>query len=354
MDTQNHFYGHSATLARYAGLRRLRHIGGLLQHGWVATSPLAVNFGDFPQVGRDGDSRKLLVWSHGSRAWRHDREERRSIAIGAPFLYALELARQNLGDALPAEEQRRPLIVPLHRTHVRRVASDPPSLARFYFDALGPSTVCLHSEDLVDVGTVAAWAEAGHEVVSAGDRFDPNFLPRLLGGILRSSRMVTNRLSTALWYAIGAGVPSSVFGPAPLIEGESRSALDRLVEIWPEVHGDNVPLEVSAPVAAGELGLAHLREPAELNSILGWDQPLSVRAAADYWTGGPVGKAMAVLNLRSRADSDASVRETTVAGGPKASDFLKHPLSHLPRTLPKLGQVGSGSDGLFPDWVRPI
>ena len=115
MDTQNHFYGHSTVLARYAGLRRPRHLAGLLQHGWTALSPLEVNFGDFPRVGAEGDARRLLVWSHASRAWDPQTQDRPSTAIGAPWLYLARMLRPTLPPHDPAAS---PLVIPMHGTHV--------------------------------------------------------------------------------------------------------------------------------------------------------------------------------------------------------------------------------------------
>lgn len=348
MDTSNHFYGHSAVFAAYAGQRRVRHIDGLVQHGWVATSPLAVNFGDFPQVARDGDPRRLLVWSHGSRAWSPGGQDRPTTPVGAPFLYLLRLLAASPAAPEEVAGDRRPLVVPLHRTHVRRTDADPVALSGFYRDALGPCTVCLHAEDLRQAGVTDAWRVAGHDVVSAGDRFDPLFLPRLARGVLGSSRVVSNRLSTIVWYAAAARVPATVFGPPPLIEGESREALDRLTGLWPEVHGEDSALSVTGPLADAELGAGHLLEPAELAQALGWRGALSARPFADYWLGGPVVKALTVLGVRRREESDEAVRASTVGGGPRPVDFLRHPLSHLPRRLPRR------VDPTDPvDWVRP-
>lgn len=347
MDIQNHFYGHSAALARYAGQHRARHIDGLLQHGWVASSPLAVNFGDFPEVGRGADQRRLLVWTHTSRAWSPDDEDRVTTPVGAPFLYLLRLlADQQQLEQVPGDG--RPLVVPLHRTHVRATDSDPEGLSRFYRELLGPSTVCLHSEDLKQAGTVEAWRRGGHEVVSAGDRFDPLFLPRLARGVLASSRVVSNRLSTIVWYAAAAGVSATVFGPAPLIEGESRDALDRLTHLWPELHAEDAPLATTKPVADAELGASHLLSPGELARVLGWSHPWSGRAFGSYWMGGPVAKALTVVGLRDREASGTAVAATTVQGGPRPVDFLRHPLSHLPRRLPRLVDPRASLD-----WCRP-
>jgi len=67
VDTQNHFYGHTAALAAYAGLSRPRHVAGLIQHGWTTIPPIPVNFGDFPDVERDG-RRKLFVFTVDNQA----------------------------------------------------------------------------------------------------------------------------------------------------------------------------------------------------------------------------------------------------------------------------------------------
>lgn len=358
MDIQNHFYGHSGVLAGYTGHRRLRHINGLVQHGWVVTSPLVSNFGDFAHVGaRPGDSRRLFVWSHSSRAWSPDRdaEPRTTTPIGAQFLYLLRSPRfqaSTLDAALP-QDQRKPLVVPMHGTHVTRIDSDPAALSDFYREALGPSTVCLHSEDIKQRGIVEAWQAGGHEVVSAGNRFDPLFLPRIGLGVQRASRVVSNRLSTVIWYAAAAGTPASVFGPVSRIAGEPDDALERLVQTWPEVHAEDAPLSVVAGVAAGELGAQYVRTPDELNRLLGWKAPVSAHAFLDYWAGGPVAKALAVLGLRQRAGTaspagNPAAHTGAPAPGPKASDFLHNPLSHLPRRLPQPPAPGAAIE-----WVRP-
>jgi len=61
VDIQNHFYGHTAALAAYAGLSRPRHVAGLIQHGWTTVPPIPVNFGDFPTVEKDRRRRASIV-----------------------------------------------------------------------------------------------------------------------------------------------------------------------------------------------------------------------------------------------------------------------------------------------------
>ena len=140
MDTQNHFYGHTAALAAYAGLSRPRHVAGLIQHGWTTVPPIPVNFGDFPNVEMSG-RRKLFVWSHGSRAWDPERSPRASFALGAPWahLVSTQGARRQLAE----RQGSGVLIMPLHSTRIIEVRGDQGSLAQAYLRTEGPSTVCL-------------------------------------------------------------------------------------------------------------------------------------------------------------------------------------------------------------------
>lgn len=401
MDIQNHFYGHSALLAQAAGLPRARHLAGLLQHGWVGRSPLQVNFGDFPDVGAPGDGRRLLVWTHESRAWRPDpRPTRPTTPIGAPWLYAVAVAvapgagPEPSGVHIPRPTtvaDGRPVIMPMHGTHVLSVQTDHGELARYYADTEGSSLVCLHHEDLARPEVVRAWAAAGHEVVSAGGRFDPLFLPRLLTGLGGASRVVSNRLSTSVWYAASLGVPSCVHGPRALMAGESPDVVERLERLWPEVHTTSPDVDAVRAVADAELGAQHVREPEELRRLLGWEGAFSARPAFDYWLGAPLQKAATVLGLRRRSagahqvepagvGGEAGVECGVQSGGPSEVEsgsasgvgsgsaagvesadghsslaaqpsplsFLRHPLSHLPRQLPRSTWAGEPVP-----WLRP-
>lgn len=112
-------------------------------------------------------------------------QDRPSTAIGAPWLYLARMLRPTLPPHDPAAS---PLVIPMHGTHVARLDADPAAMARFYRDSLGPSTICLHVEDLGHRDLVAAWSLPGNEIVSAGSRFDPLFLVRLLTGMAAAGR----------------------------------------------------------------------------------------------------------------------------------------------------------------------
>jgi len=325
VDTQNHFYGHTAALAAYAGLSRPRHVAGLIQHGWTTVPPIPVNFGDFPGVERGG-RRRLFVWSHGSRAWDPTQSPRQSFALGAPWAYlvstgvALKLLAGSQGAGT--------LIMPLHSTRIIEVRGDQGSLAREYLRTEGPSTVCLHSEDIHKPEIVGSWLDAGHRVVTAGPRHDPDFLSRILALVLASERVVANRLMTPVLYAASLGRDVAVYGDPLSISSAEIHGQDAIRSLWPELHGTSLDREVTTDLARAELGFQHVLDPAGLRATLGWTSR-SAGPAVQYWASAPLHKAMNVLGLGQR---DPGSSEKQVGASPLT--WLRHPMSHLPRPLP--------------------
>ena len=326
MDIQNHFYGHSAALALAAGLPRPRHIPGVLQHGWTIVSPLQAQAQDFPQVGVN-PRWTMFVWSHSSRAWSPDGETRRSKALGSPFLY---LEREARAAGWRPDGTGPTLWIPFHGTRLVRVTGDHAALAREAFEREGRVTVCLHVEDANDPEIVAAWAAAGHQLVTAGRRNDPDFLARILGMIGGARRVASNRLSTAVMYAAALGKEVAVYGPPLVLSGGEGRVVDMVRDLWPELHGDTTAVAETRPVAEAELGRSHLLPPAELRSSLGWDRRIGLRAAGYYWVGSSVRKAAAVLGVARRVGEPTADR---AAASPWS--FLRHPRSHLPAPLPR-------------------
>ncbi|GAA1255280.1 hypothetical protein [Oryzihumus leptocrescens] len=326
MDTQNHFYGHTAALAAYAGMARPRHVAGLIQHGWTAIPPIPVNFGDFPDVEKNG-RRKLFVWSHESRAWDPSRSPRQSFALGAPWAYLISTPTAQR--QLTGTKGVGTLIMPLHGTRIIPVQGNQGSLAKDYLRREGPSTVCLHSEDVHKPEVVGSWVDAGHRVVTAGPRHDPDFLGRVLSLVVSHERLVANRLMTSVLYAAAAGRDIAVYGDPLGLGGADVVSQDEVARTWPELHGEQVDREVAGELARRELGFQHLLEPEPLREVLGWSRP-SVTPAVEYWASAPLHKALNVLGLGER---DPGSTEKQVGASPTA--WLRHPLSHLPKPLPR-------------------
>lgn len=327
IDIQNHYYGHSAVLAAYAGLRRPRHVAGLVQHGWTATSPVAAHFADFPGVGRRPEHRRLLVWSHESRGWSPAEVNRPTTAVGSPLLY---LERLLTAQGWARSDALGPVFIPFHGTRLVRVHGAHADLARHVADVDGPSTVCLHSEDILDPSLTAAWVAAGHRPVTAGTRDDPAFLLRIMHLIGNASRVSSNRLSTAVVYAAAIGTPATVYGDPLTFGVERATAVDELRARWPEFH-DGTATAAVGELARAELGASSLLDPDALRDALGWTARPHPGPAFDYWAASTVRKTAMVLGLTRRTE-DATAAMS--AGGSSPMLWLRHPLSHLPRKLP--------------------
>lgn len=334
MDIQNHYYGHSAALARYAGLPGVRHIDGLLQHGWTVRSPSLVHFSDFARLPR---SARRLVWSHDARGWDPAADPFETTPIGAPFLYLSALSAD-----VPVAPLGAAVAFPVHDTRLVKLQHDDADFARDLAEREGPSIVCLHPEDLERPEKRDLWMQHGHRVVSAGGRRDPQFLGRILRMVRGARRVVSNQLSTAVVYAAAEGTPTAIYGGDLAIGALGTEVSRRTRELWPQFHED-CDDETRRLLALAELGHRSLRDPQSLRAVLGWAHR-SPGPFLSYWAGAPVRKAGAVLGLVKRPEQ---AQDAGAAASPLV--FLRHPLSHLPGRLP---QVPPG-DALLPEPLVP-
>ena len=330
MESQNHFYGHSAALAASLGRSRPRHVRGLVQHGWTAVSPVATHFRDFPDVGRRaGDARRLLVWSHTSRAWDPAGEEHATTPVGAQLAY---LARAAGPAPRPRDERERVVLMPVHGIQTQRVRGDHRALAHGWREAEGPATACLYAADAADPEILDAYRSAGHRCVVLGERLEADFMWRLWTMLGRAERVVSNRLSTPVFYAAHLGADVAVYGDALRLDGESADANDRVRATWPELHAEHVDRDRVAAVVDAELGVDHLRQPAELAHLLGWDGS-TLRPAVEYWTSSVLQRT--VVNLRRKAAAPAAHVPAADEQGLSFLAWLRAATSYLPRPLPR-------------------
>jgi hypothetical protein len=289
VESQNHYYGHSSALARYAGLDGPRHLPGLLQHGWTAGSPLDTHFRDFPRIGTpDGPrGRSLFVWSHTSRSWDPAGAARRSTAVGAPWHYLCAVA----GDR-PAGAGT--VILPVHGIATQPLLGDHAAVARAWADTEGPSTVCLYHVEARDPEVVRAYSAAGHRLVTLGGRTDPDFLGRLHTLLSGADRVVSNRLSTPVVYAASLGIDAQVSGDAMRLAGEQAAEAGSLALRWPEFYEPGTPLAERTALARSETGADALLSPADLRRTMGWDRRRT-GPWVDHWARAPLSRAVTQL-----------------------------------------------------------
>jgi hypothetical protein len=268
MQAENRAYGHAAVLSEYADFDRTKWIPGALQHGW----------NPFDGIGEmDGVWRPLrkFVWSEENERIGRALGGVRYEVVGAPWLYLLRL------QPAPAVPPGPPSTVtfPYHPTiHDRVVGSHEQYAKDLAGREQGSVTVCLQWMDHADAGIREAYTQHGFRVVTFGRGTSgapgcTGFLRRQRAELLRHTRAVSNRLSTALFYAASLGLEVGIYGSEMNLESEQAYAMSGLPDRWPALHADSVAPEVSRPLWEHQLGAEHVRSPEQLRELMGWDGP---------------------------------------------------------------------------------
>jgi hypothetical protein len=269
MHHANYYYGHAHVLAEYCGLPDPVHpprIQGYLQHGW--------NIGDgmAPGVPYVAGTR-LLVWSEETRRRSFSQGRRNVVAVGAPFAYLLTM-RPGSGAA-----REGTIFYPFHGWEGQQVSGDHQRLIDEVRDTEdGPVTVCLYWNEHRVRSIRRLYERAGFRVICHGYRgfwwrnTDRGFLDRQLAELRRHRRVVSNRLSSAIWYGLLAGCDAAVYGDPMVLEAGDMTfgGEPRLRRQWPEVYGPRTDRAACYAAARRELGADLLAPPAELRRYLGW------------------------------------------------------------------------------------
>jgi hypothetical protein len=268
----NHYYGHSAVLARYCGLddTDAPRIQGYLQHGWNIGDGLAPDHDHVPGV-------PTFLWSERTRrrAWSLGR--RNVYVVGAPYAYLLAL------EPAPSPAERVGTIwYPFHGWEGQHVVGDHDGLiAEIRRTEPGPVTVCLYWQEFRDAELRARYERAGFRVICHGYRggwwkdLDPGFLYRQLAEQRRHARVASNRLCSAILYGTLAGCEPAVYGDPMQLAGEQSAfgGQQRILREWAGLHGTRVDAGLARAVAVDELGADRLAPPAELRRLFHWPMP---------------------------------------------------------------------------------
>ena len=262
MMPDNDYYGHRTAMARYCGLKQLSPaVFGSIRHGWQ------------PGLGDIGERRitaaPIFVWNEREEREAEARRIPNVVAIGAPFLYAV--ASLAAGSVRPPAG-RGTIVFPMHSDGTIRVSQDCERLvAETEASEQGPFTVSVFYQDLDRPDMVEPFERAGWRMVTFGSRDDPQFLPRLVLELEAHAAVVSDAVCSAIWYGAHLGRHVRVMGARPQVttlDGQ-RTDLDH-AEQWPQVHGDGIEGAAAVALAADELGVSSMREPAELARLLGW------------------------------------------------------------------------------------
>ncbi|MFW6597139.1 hypothetical protein ACQBAU_05575 [Propionibacteriaceae bacterium Y2011] len=276
MHTANHYYGHAHVMAQYAGLAEVPRIWGYLQHGWNTVDGYAVGH-------QFTDGFTKLVWSEACarRGWQLGLRD--YMVVGAPFAYLLEMERQR--EWLASSPRREGTIVyPFHGWEQQHVLGS----HAHYIEELRavegdvPITVCLYWNEYRQDHVRKVYEQAGFRVITHGYRgfmwkgTDTQFLHKQLAELRRHSRVVSNRISTAIFYGAATGADVGIYGDPMLLEAE-RAQLGgpaKPLRLWPELHTPHIPRNLAAQQARLELGTDELLSPAEIRQAFGWQHAL--------------------------------------------------------------------------------
>ncbi len=272
MHHANHFYGHAHVLARYCGLDAddPPRIRGYLQHGWNIGDGIAPGT---PYVGHS----PVFVWSDQTRRRAQILGRPNAIAIGAPWVYLLEMERDH--DRVSAPRGEGTLWYPFHGWEGQDLVGDHRRLIETIRAVEpGPVTVCLYWNEFHKRHTRRRYERAGFRVICHGyrgrwwDRTDPQFLLNQLAELRAHRRVASNRLSTAVFYGASVGCDIAVYGDPMVLRDEDteHGGYARIRRQWRAIHGEQVDATTAREVAASELGIELRASPVELRAVLGW------------------------------------------------------------------------------------
>ena len=273
MDHTNHWYGHAHILAEYCGLDPAAPppVRGVIQHGW--------NFAHGLGYGHVNDhSFTKLVWTDRNRRRGQVISWRDFYVIGAPFLYLMRLREQQIPDA----EREGTIFYPFHGTaeYESVIGQHDRLIEQVQAVEQGPVTACLYYVEYDDPEIRGLYEDSGFRVITHGRRgqqwqgTDRFFLFRQLDELHKHRRVVSNRLTTALFYGVAAGCEPGIYGDPMEIQAKAGFDGTMLLEaLWPEMFGEQVDLAAARATAAEELGADYVMSPDELRYILGWDEP---------------------------------------------------------------------------------
>ena len=136
-------------------------------------------------------------------------------------------------------------------------------------EGLMPAVACLHIRDFERGDVIRAFEYAGVEVTTCGDAMNPFFLKRFDDVLLKFAAATSNRVSTAIFYALFMGLPCIVRGDPMLCEPpdvleEETSSHEWRVKHYPEL----TVLAENQLLAARQLGRHNMKKPMELSALL--------------------------------------------------------------------------------------
>jgi hypothetical protein len=195
----NSYYGHGNCLREYTGTKKINK--AYIEHGLF--------FGDYLQV-QDSYrfSQKIITMSKKRAKFLEERLGKIAIAIGPYINYV----NNKISDAEIKTIKNKYGRIALHFFHhTNRYASikrnDIQMESLDYHNKFDTKMACIYYTDLHDTGFIDSLKNSGYIIITAGHKFDPNFIVRLRTFIDISEQTSSDYVGTHVGYCIARGKP---------------------------------------------------------------------------------------------------------------------------------------------------
>lgn len=214
--SEQFLYGHREILIDYAGLEANAMIKGSIEHGWALDAGRGIRK-------LTGGRYLYLSWS-SARVARSGVSESTTIAIGAPFIYALEKVQSQINTFLESHpiDSSRILFFPVHGNEFSQ--QNPESQIALFKEKYDPriATVSLYWVEYINPSVYNLYKQEGFKIVCSGFSGQmehtglgysarrlagspiggrPNFILNTIAMLATHSKIVFGGLGTGLFYA---------------------------------------------------------------------------------------------------------------------------------------------------------
>ncbi len=211
---RNEGYGWAGILKQYAGYPSRLPVEAVIPHGvYLDTERVAEEELEAPVPAvLNYPAMRNTTWERLS--------DKVVVPSASPFLYALELFRREFPGPATTDGT---IFFPAHATETMHWDVDWEALVRTLTaldDEHQPVTVCMHMAEY-EKGFHRIFADAGFEVVSAGNPWDREFIYRWLHLLSMHRFAASNDVGGCAYYSVRAGTPFFLLGDVPKMRLDS-------------------------------------------------------------------------------------------------------------------------------------
>lgn len=258
MFPDNSWYGQRNILHKYLG-QKDKKIFAALQHGWIS---------QYLTVKHKKSFYPRIVWSKKNISLSENSNNKKTIAIGSPFLYLCKFYKKKL------KKGRGTIIFLPHSTQDASVKFDHKKIIKSITKKFKrPLTVCLYYYDYKKENIIEYKKKKLRVICCVKSRNDNEALYNLYDEINNHNHVVCGELNTALFYGMYLKKKTSVLYEGNLnffsYDHIARKQMNMYKKNYPELFINYLKPKIGYELAKEELGHDMLKSKTELKKILG-------------------------------------------------------------------------------------